>query len=111
MKYIQIERMNKCNIDNANIYIFDILNNKQSEYIDNILKNYKNGIEKLVSNWSGIKKSKKELKKYEAYLKIAKNTFDQQKAQILANQFWSPLFDLIQKVSIISFLYFAPISF
>ena len=95
MEYIQVDRMNNCNIENANIFM---LNKEEAVDINCILTDCKNSIDRLLSNWNGVTRSKKKIETYNQYYRIAKNTFDQQKSSILAEKFWSPLFNLIPKV-------------
>lgn len=97
MQFIQVERMNNCNINNANIYIL----NKASEAVSGIISTCKTSIKKSLSDWNGVRKSKKYPLTFKQYFCIARNTFDQRKPPIIAKKFWSPLFDLINQVRFI----------
>ncbi len=59
-------------------------------------------IEYTLSNWDGVKSSKRIRKKmlsFRCYFIPSKNWFDQTKIAIMASYFWIPLFNLIDRVS------------
>lgn len=99
IQYIQVNRMNNCTINNVNKYIYFANDKKIPEHINNILNKCKKSVSKLLDDWKGIKKSKKQMSTFRAYFSIAKNSFDQSKIRIIAKEFWCPIFDIINQVA------------
>lgn len=83
---INVDRMKRINQEN-----YRILLSNTSQFIVRTLKNFNSKITEQLSNWKGIKKSKKIPKRFRDYFKIARNTFDQRKLQIMVDNLWIPI--------------------
>ena len=94
VKTINIERMNRINYE-----IYDVLLSNKCEFSINIFNQCKDKISLILSQWDGVKKSKKNITRFRDYFKIARNTFDQQKINIITNLLWIPIIKQISQVS------------
>lgn len=87
------------NMDKANRRMY-------SEYFEHgqfeqLMEECTQHIEYTLSNWDGVKSSKRIRKKmlsFRCYFIPSKNWFDQTKIGIMASYFWIPLFNLIDRV-------------
>ena len=93
IEYIKINRMNECSYNNACQYVL----NDTSVHITKIFNKCKKAINESLDEWKGVQKSKKNTSIFRTYFGIAKNTFDQSKIKIISNEFWQPMFDLVDK--------------
>ena len=75
---------------------YQLLHSTTAQFIDGIFTGYNIKINDHLSNWRGVKKNKQDLNSFEQYFKIARNTFDQRKIQIMVSYLWTPI---IQKIS------------
>ena len=91
---IDLNRMNRINNDN-----FKKILANHCPFIVKIMNQYRNKININLSNWNGVKKSKKPMVRFRDYFKIARNTFDQQKVKTLAENVWIPIIQTISQYS------------